>query len=122
MTHKLTAEQQRRVEEILQFQRTVEHVKHLVTELEANRAAQTRTVEQLCERIAKETAQLRQRALTANVGTLGDTAGAMSVMAGRGGGIHMKIRGLSDGVNSLLMQLELALKHALTAPEPKKPA
>lgn len=122
MTQKLTAEQQRRVEEILEFQRTVEGVKHLVTELEANRAAPTRTVQQLCERIAKETSQLRQRVLTANIGTLADTAGAMSVMAGRGGGIHMKIRGLSDGVNSLLMQLELALKHAVSPPQPKKPA
>jgi len=36
---------------------------------------------------------MRQRALTANVGTIADIAGTMSVMAGRGGGINMKIRG-----------------------------
>ncbi len=120
--HKLTADQQRRVEEIQGFQRTADHLKHLVTELDSNRGGQTRTIEQLCERIAKETAQLRQRALTANIGTVGDVAGAMSVMAGRGGGIHMKVRGLTDGVNSLLMQLEQALKHAMTPAEPKKPA
>lgn len=119
--HKLTGEQQRRVDEIEAFQRTVDVVKHLVAELDANRAGRTRTIEQLCERIAKETSQLRQRALTANVGTIGDVAGAMSVMAGRGGGINMKIRGLTDGVNSLAMQLEMALKQALAAEEPQKP-
>ncbi len=123
---KLTAEQVRRIEEIQELQRTVDVVKHLVAELDANRAAQTRTVQQLCDRIAKETQQLRQRTLTANIGTVGDVAGAMSVMAGRGGGMNMKIRGLTDGVNSLGMQLDTALKQAMTPepkqPEPKKPA
>ena len=118
---KYTPEQLRRIEEIHEFQRTVDVVKHLVTELEANRAAATRTIQQLCERIAKETSQMRQRALSANIGTIGDVAGAMSVMAARGGGINMKIRGLTDGVTSLYVQLEQALKHAMT-PEPKKPA
>ena len=118
---KFSPEQLRRIEEIHEFQRTVDVVKHLVAELEANRAAATRTVQQLCERIAKETSQMRQRALTANIGTIGDVAGAMSVMAGRGGGINMKIRGLTDGVSNLYIQLEQALKHAMT-PEPKKPA
>ncbi len=117
----LTAEQVRRIAEIQEFQRTVAIVKHLVAELEANRAGQTRTIQQLSDRIAKETQQLRQRALTANIGTIGDVAGTMSVMAARGGGMNMKIRGLTDGVNNLGMQLDTALKHAMT-PEPKKPA
>src|SRR5881628_1254032 len=120
-THKLTADQQRRVDDIEAFQRTADVVKHLVAELDANRAGRTRTIEQLCERIAKETSQLRQRALTANIGTIGDVAGAMSVMAGRGGGINMKLRGLTEGVSSLYIQLDQALKQAMT-PEPKKPA
>jgi hypothetical protein len=118
---KLTADQLRRIEEIHEFQRTVDYVKRLVAELESNRAAGTRMVQQLCEKIAKETSQMRQRALTANIGTLGDVAGAMSVMAARGGGINMKIRGLADGVNSLHMQLDIALKRAMT-PEPEQPA
>ncbi len=121
MTPRFTPEQMRRIEEIQEFQRTVDDLKHLVAELDANRAGATRTVQQLCERIAKESSQLRQRVLTANIGTIGDVAGTMSVMAARGGGIHMKVRGLTDGVNSLRMQLDLALKQALT-PEPKRPA
>jgi len=119
---KLTAEQARRVEEIEEFQRATDHLKRLVTELESNRAGQTRTIQQLSEKIANEASQMRQRALTAGIGTIADVAGTMSVMAGRGGGINMKIRALADAVNNLYIQLDAAMKHALTPPEPKKPA
>jgi len=123
MAHqKLTADQIRRVEEIEEFRRAADHLKRLVTELEGNRAGQTRTIQQLSEKIANEASQMRQRALTANVGTIADIAGTMSVMAGRGGGINMKVRALADSVNSLYMQLDAAMKHATTPPEPKKPA
>ena len=118
---KLTADQLRRIEEIEEYRRAADHLKHLVTELEGNRAGQTRTIQQLSERIANAASQMRQRALTANVGTIADLAGTMSVMAGRGGGINMKIRALADAVNSIYMQLDAAMKHA-TTPEPKKPA
>src|SRR5207247_8612464 len=121
MASKLTAEEQRRVDESLQFQRSVEHVAKLVAELEGNRAAKATFIDNLCETIARELSQMRQRALTANIGTIGDVAGAMSVMAGRGGGIFMKLRGLTEGVSSLYIQLDQALKQAMT-PEPKKPA
>ncbi len=119
---KLTADQLRRIEEIDEFRRAADHLKHLVTELEGNRAGQTRTIQQLSERIANAASQMRQRALTANVGTIADLAGTMSVMAGRGGGINMKIRALADAVNSIYMQLDAAMKHATTPLEPKKPA
>ena len=123
MAHqKLTADQVRRVEEIEEFQRATDHLKRLVTELESNRAGQTRTIQQLSEKIANEASQMRQRALTANVGTIADVAGTMSVMASRGGGINMKIRVLGDAVNNLFMQLDVAMKHATTPLEPKKPA
>jgi chromosome segregation ATPase len=119
---KLTADQIRRIEEIEEFQRAADHLKRLVTELESNRAGQTRTIQQLSEKIANEAAQMRQRALTANVGTIADVAGTMSVMAGRGGGINMKIRALGDAVNNLYMQLDAALRQAMEPPEPKERA
>ena len=123
MAHqKLTADQLRRIEELEEFRRAADHLNRLVTELEGNRAGQTRTIQQLSEKIANEASQMRQRALTANVGTIADVAGTMSVMAGRGGGINMKVRALADSVNSLYMQLEAAMKQATTPPEPKKPA
>ena len=123
MAHqKLTADQARRVEEIEEFQRAADHLKRLVTKLESNRAGQTRTIQQLSEKIANEASQMRQRALTASIGTIADVAGTMSVMAGRGGGINMKIRALADAVNNLYIQLDAAMKHATAPPEPKKPA
>ena len=119
---KLTADQLRRIEEIEEYRRAADHLKRLVTELEGNRAGQTRTIQQLSEKIANEASQMRQRALTANIGTIADVAGTMSVMAGRGGGINMKIRALAESVNSLYIQLDAAMKHAMMPPEPKKPA
>src|SRR5881409_2655638 len=113
---KLTADQIRRIEEIEEFQRAADHLKRLVTELESNRAGQTRTIQQLTEKISNEASQMRQRALTANIGTIADVAGTMSVMAGRGGGINMKIRALAESVNSLYIQLDAEMKHALAPP------
>ncbi len=116
---KLTVDQLRRIAEIEDHLKVVDRMKHLVAELESNRAAQPRVIQGICETLARELSQMRQRAITSNIGTIADVAGAMSVMAGRGGGINMKIRGLVDGVNSLTMQLEQARKIAST-PEPKR--
>ncbi len=117
-TH-LTVDQRRRVAEIEEYLKITERVKRLVTELEENRAAQPNVLKGICETIARDLSQMRQRALTSNIGTIADVAGAMSVMAARGGGMNMKVRGLVDGVASLTMQLEHALKVAST-PEPKR--
>ncbi len=116
---KLTPDQQRRAEEIHQFLRSVDHVAKLVAELEANRAGKATFIGNLCSAIARELSQMRQRALSSGVGTIADVAGTMSVMAGRGGGIEMKIRGLTEGVHSLRLELDQALKQA-TMPEPPK--
>jgi hypothetical protein len=118
---KLTAGQARRVEEVEAFQRTIAKVRSLVMELESNRAAKTSIVQGRCSQIARELSQMRQRALTANIGTVGDTAGALAVMAVRSGGLNMKLRGLADGLNSMDIQLDQSLKSAL-APEKSKTA
>jgi len=115
---KLTPNQLRRIDEIEQYQRTGEHVKKLVAELEGNRAAKPTIINGICGTIARELSHMRQRALASNVGTLADMAGALAVVAGRGGtGLAMKIRALGDGVNSLTIQLDQALK---AAHEPEK--
>lgn len=119
MAGQRTPAQQRRVDDLQTFIRAVEHVRKLVADLDSNRAARTHIIEGLCGSIARELSQLRQRALTANIGTLADSAGALAVMAGRsGGGIALKIRGLTEGVAGLMIQLDQALHQALT-PEKK---
>lgn len=125
MVDKLTPDQIRRIEEIETYLKVVDHSHHLVQELAANRAAPTKALAKICESIARDMSQMRQRALTSNIGTVADVAGALGVMATRGGGMSMKIRGLEDGVHSLRVQLEHALKMASTVEtkkdETKKP-
>ena len=114
----LDAKQQRRVDEILAHLRTVDKVKHLVAELESNRAARSMIIDGICSNIERELSQMRQRALTANIGTLGDQAGALAVLVGRGGaGVQIKIRGLSEGLTGIVMQLDQALKVAMKGDE-----
>lgn len=119
MAPKFTADQVRRIEEIETHLKTLERIKHFIAELDSNRAGSTKMLQGICEQIAREASHLRQRCLTSNIGTVADVAGGMSVMAGRGGGINVKIRALSDGANSLGMQLDHALKMA-SAPEKER--
>lgn len=121
MVQKQSANQIRRIEELQQYVRTVDHVKKLIAELESNRAAKPKILNGICAGIARELQHMRQRALTANLGTLPDVAGTLALVAGRTGtGIMMKVRALQDGVNSMSMQLEQALKMAHEAPPDKE--
>jgi hypothetical protein len=113
VVQKLTPNQVRHIEEIQQFMRTVDHVKKLVAELESNRAARPVIINNICGAISRELSQMRQRALSANVGTLADVAGSLAVLAARqGSGLNFKVRALAEGVNSLRIQLDQSLKAA----------
>jgi len=113
VVQKQTANQIQRIEELQQYVRTVDKVRKLVAELESNRAANPKIINNLCATIARELSHMRQRALTANLGTLPDVAGSLAIVAGRAGtGIMMKVRALVDGVNSMSMQLDQSLKMA----------
>lgn len=121
MVQKQSANQIRRIEELQHYVRTVDHVKKMVAELESNRAANPKIINGICATIARELSHMRQRALTANLGTLPDVAGSLAVVAGRAGtGLNMKLRALQDGVNSMTMQLDQALKMAHEAPPEKE--
>jgi hypothetical protein len=121
VVQKQSAGQIRRIEELQHYVRAVDHLKKLVAELESNRAAKASIINGICGNIARELSHMRQRALTANLGSLPDVAGALAVVAGRGGtGINMKIRALGDGINSMTMQLDQALKAAHEAPPEKE--
>jgi len=110
---KLSANQVQRIEELQGYVRTVDHVKKLVAELEANRAANPKILKGIGETIARELSHMRQRALTKNLGTLPDIAGNLSVVAARQGtGINVKLRALQDGLNSISIQLDQSLKMA----------
>ena len=119
MVEKLTPNQVRQIELIQGFIRNVDHVKKLVGELEGNRAARPVIINNICGAIARELSQMRQRALSANVGTLADTAGGLAVLASRqGSGLNFKLRALGEGVNSLMIQLDQSLKAASQIEKP----
>jgi len=118
---KLSANQAQRIEELQGYVRTIDHVKKLVAELESNRAANPKILKGISENIARDLSHMRQRALTANLGSLPDTAGTLSIIAARQGtGINLKIRALLDGVNSMAIQLDQALKMAHEAKPAKE--
>jgi len=118
VVQKQSANQIRRIEELQVYVRTVDHVRKMVSELESNRAANPKIINNICGGIARELSHMRQRALTANLGTLPDVAGQLAIVAGRAGtGINMKVRALAEGVNSMTIQLDQALK---MAHEPEK--
>lgn len=120
MVQKQSPNQIRRMEEVQQFMRSVDHIKKLVSELESSRAARPVIINNICGAIARELSQMRQRALSANVGTLADVAGNLAVLASRqGSGVNFKLRALGEGVNSLMIQLEQSLK---AASQPEKEA
>jgi len=85
VVQKQSAKQIRRIEELQGYVRTVDHVKKLVAELESNRAAKPKIINSICGNIARELSHMRQRALTANLGTLPDVAGSLAIVANRAG-------------------------------------
>jgi len=117
---KLTPNQLHRIDQVQGFLRDLAHLKRLVAELESQRAAKPVVLQRISSQISREFSQMRQRAISANIGTIADVAGALSTMAGRSQGFVMKLRGLNDGIASLSMQLDHALKDAMT-PE-KRPS
>lgn len=110
---KLSANQQRRIDQILELQKIVGHTRATLKELESSRAAKATVINNLSGIIAREMQQMRQKMLTAPVGTVGDLAGNLSVVASRSQGMNVKIRALNDGLNSIDMQLDLAMKNAM---------
>ena len=115
---KLSANQLHRIAEIEGFITALAHIKKLVLELESSKAARAPVIQNLSSQIARELSQMRQRAIRANVGTLADVAGSLSLTAGRSQGLQMKLRILHEGIVSLGFQLDHALKAAST---PEKP-
>src|SRR5437762_9214291 len=82
---KQSANQIRRIEELQGYVRTVDHVRKLVAELESSRAGNAKIIKGISDNIARDLSHMRQRALTANLGTLPDVAGSPAVVAARPG-------------------------------------
>jgi hypothetical protein len=84
-----------------------ERIHRQIEEIGAMRADET-AVRGLC-RVLDES---RNQAGALSLGSLADTFGMMSMLARRGGGLQMKVRGLREGLVSLKMNYDGALRAA----------
>jgi hypothetical protein len=66
--------------------------------------------------------QIKSEAGALSLSGLAETAGIMSTMTRRGGGLQMKVRGLRELMGSLKINYEAAMRAATTADPVAKPA
>ena len=66
--------------------------------------------------------QIKAEAGALSLSGLAETAGIMSTMTRRGGGLQMKVRGLRELLGSLKINYEAALRSATTPEGPAEPA
>jgi hypothetical protein len=98
---KLSSTASARLDTLNQYRLAVGRVKKMVTELESNRAGKTQVIQQIGANISRDLTHLRNRALIDNFQMIGDSAGALGVLATRGTGLAMKLRGLNEGLASI---------------------
>jgi hypothetical protein len=109
MADKLTARQQSQLALLHTLPSRLEQMHRLIEEIAGLRADESVT-RRLC-RLLDAT-----KSATDGVGlnAMAETMGVMSTMARRGGGMQMKVQGLRDGLRSLKVNFEGALREAST--------
>jgi hypothetical protein len=112
MDDKLTPRQKAQLEVLETLPHKFEQIHRLVEEVAGLRADES-VIRRLC-RILDEG---KAAANSVNLTALSETMGIMGMLARRGGGVQMKIRGLREGLASLKINYEGALRSANT-PEP----
>jgi hypothetical protein len=112
MADKLTPRQKAQLEVLEILPHKFEQIHRLVEEVAGLRADES-VIRRLC-RILDEG---KAAANAVNLTALSETMGMMGMLARRGGGVQMKVRGLREGLASLKINYEGALRSANT-PEP----
>ncbi|PYP42653.1 MAG: hypothetical protein DMD43_02150 [Gemmatimonadetes bacterium] len=109
MADKLTARQQSQLALLRTLQPRFEQMHRLIEEIAGLRADDS-VVRRLC-RLLDAT---RAAADGVGLNAMAETMGVMGTMARRGGGMQMKIQGLRDGLRSLKINFEGAVREAST--------
>jgi hypothetical protein len=109
MDDKLTPRQKAQLEVLETLPHKFEQIHRLVEEVAGLRADES-VIHRLC-RILDEG---KAAANSVNLTALSETMGIMGMQARRGGGVQMKIRGLREGLASLKINYEGALRSANT--------
>ena len=109
MADKLTARQQSQLALLRTLPPRFEQMHRLIEEIAGLRADDS-VVRRLC-RLLDAT---RAAADGVGLNAMAETMGVMGTMARRGGGMQMKIQGLRDGLRSLKINFEGAVREAST--------
>ena len=113
MADKLTPRQHAQLEALQPLPSKFETMHRLIEEIAGLRADDT-LIRRLCRLLDESKAATNGVGLTA----LAETLGIMGMLARRGGGLQMRLRGLREGMASLKTNYEGALRSAST-PEPE---
>jgi hypothetical protein len=113
MADKLTPRQQAQLAVLEVLPPKFELMHRLVEEIAGLRADETVT-RRLCRVLDEAKAAANSTGLTA----LAETMGIMGVLARRTGGLQMKVRGLREGLGSLKINFEGAMRSATTIEQP----
>lgn len=112
MAPRLTPRQQAELAVLEPLPRRFEHLHRLIEEL-----ASLRADDALQRQLTRNLDELKSRTSGIGLTALAETLGMMSMLARRTGGLQMRVRGLREGLASLKVNYEGALRAASTPVE-----
>ena len=112
MADKLSARQQSQMALLRTLPPRFEQMHRLIEEIAGLRADDS-----VSRRLCRLLDATKSAADGVGLNAMAETMGVMSTMARRGGGMQMKIQGLRDGLRSLKINFEGALREATTPAE-----
>lgn len=111
MAEQLSPRQQAQLAVLEPIGRRFEHLNRMIEEMAALRAD-----ESLQRKLTRNLDEMKSQAAGIGLNSLAETLGMMAMLARRSGGLQMRIRGLREGMASLKINYEGALRTA-TAPD-----
>ncbi|MDZ4673572.1 MAG: hypothetical protein SGI84_03895 [Gemmatimonadota bacterium] len=115
MANKLSSRQQAQLAVLEQLPRRFQQLHRMIEESAAPRADET-----LQRKLVRNLDELKAQTAGIGLGALTETLGVMSMLARRTGGNQMRVRGLQEGLVSLKINYDGALRSA-TTPEAEVP-
>lgn len=105
MAKKLSAAAQAQFNFLQSLPPQFDRIHRLIEEMSALRLDEARV-----RSLTRQLDQLKTQAASLSLAPLADTFGMMSMLARRGGGMQLKVRGLREGLASLKINLEGAVR------------
>jgi hypothetical protein len=113
MAIKLSSRQQAQLDFLQSLPPRFQRMHAVIEEMSALRADEV-----VVRGFARQLDELKAQAAALSLTGLADTAGLMSTMARRGGGLQMKVRGLRELLGSLKINYEAGIRSATTPETP----